>query len=74
MGYGLVGAAVTKLSRTATRRAMHEPSGTPRLPRAARRGKSFGMMLLFAALAGAVLAFGDVLQEQRNRATARATR
>jgi len=65
VGWGLVGAATTMLARRATRRAMHEPSGAPRLPRAARKSNSFGMMLVFAAAAGAMLALGDILQEQR---------
>ena len=64
LGWGLIGAATTKLSRSATRRAMRQRSGAPRLPRAARRSRGFGMMLLLAA-AGAMLAIGDLLQEQR---------
>jgi hypothetical protein len=68
VGWGLIGAATTKLSRMATRKAMYEPSGTPRLPRAARRNDHFGMLLLLAAAAGAVLALGDVLQAQRKQA------
>jgi hypothetical protein len=44
---------------------MHERGGAPRLPRAARQKNTFGMMLLFAVAAGALLALGDVLQEQR---------
>jgi len=65
LGWGAIGAATTMVARKATRRALHEQSGAPRLPRATRRRKTFGMMLLLAAVAGAVLAFGDVLQEQR---------
>jgi hypothetical protein len=65
LGWGMIGAATTMLVRRATRRAMHEPGGTPRLPRAARRRKTFGMMLALAGAAGALLALGDVLQEQR---------
>lgn len=67
VGWGLIGAATTKVSRSATRRAMHNRSGAPRLPRAARRSHNFGMMLLFAAAAGALLALGDILQEQRKQ-------
>ena len=69
MGWGMVGSATTVLARTATRRAMHGRSGAPRLPRAARRNNTFGMMLLLAAAAGALLAIGDVLQEQRRHVT-----
>ncbi len=65
VGYGMVGAATTMLARKVTRRAMHSPRGTPRLPRAARRNRSFAMMLALAAATGALLALGDVLQEQR---------
>jgi hypothetical protein len=57
------------VARKATRRALHEQNGAPRLPHATRRRKTFGMMLLLAAVAGAVLAFGDVLQEQRKHVT-----
>lgn len=67
LGWGLIGAAVTKLSRMATRKAMYRRSGAPRLPRAARRSNGFGTLLLFAAAAGAMLAIGDVLQEQRRQ-------
>jgi hypothetical protein len=69
IGWGMVGAATTMLARRATRRAMHEQSGAPRLPHAARRKHTFGMMLMFASLAGALLALGDVLQEQRKHVT-----
>jgi hypothetical protein len=48
---------------------MHEQNGEPRLPRTARKTNSFGMMLLLAAGAGALLALGDVLQEQRKEIT-----
>ena len=65
VGWGVVGAATTMVARTLMRRAMHDPSGAPRLPRRARKNSSFGMMLAFAAAAGACLALGDVLQEQR---------
>lgn len=65
LGWGLIGAATTKLSRMATRRAMHRSSGEPRLPFEARRNNGFGMLLLMAAAAGALLAIGDVLQERR---------
>jgi hypothetical protein len=67
LGWGLIGSAATMLARTATRRAMHDPRGAPRLPRAARRSNGFGAMLLLAVAAGALLAVGDVLQEQRKQ-------
>jgi hypothetical protein len=65
LGWGMAGAATTMLARRATRRAMHERSGAPRLPRAARDNNSFGMMLLLAAAAGAMLALADVLKEEK---------
>jgi hypothetical protein len=72
VGWGMVGSATTMLARTATRRAMHARGGAPRLPRSARRNNTFGMMLLLAAAAGALLAVGDVLQEQRRHVVQRA--
>jgi hypothetical protein len=68
VGLGLIGAATTMLARTATRKAMHTRHGAARLPRAVRRSDGFGTMLLLALAAGAMLALGDVLQEQRTRA------
>lgn len=62
---GLVGAAVTMLARNATRRAMHDERGAPKLMRAARRGNSVTMLLIMAAASGALLALTEVLQEQR---------
>ena len=73
IGWGMAGAATTMLARKATHRAMHEQNGEPRLPRTARKNDSFTMMLLLAAAAGALLALGDVLQEQRKEAAASAT-
>ena len=64
-GLGMVGAAVTMLARNATRRAMRDSSGSPRLPRAARRSNSVTMLLIVAAASGALLALNDVLQQQR---------
>jgi hypothetical protein len=69
IAWGMVGGATTMLVRMATRRAMHEQSGEPRLPHATRRKQTFGMMLLLAASAGALLALGDVFQEQRKHVT-----
>jgi hypothetical protein len=48
---------------------MHSRSGTPRLPRAARRNNSFTTMLVLAAAAGAMLALGDVMKEQQKHVT-----
>jgi hypothetical protein len=51
---------------------MHGSSGASRLPGAARQNNGFGMLLLIAAAAGAMLALGDVLQERRKQVVARA--
>jgi hypothetical protein len=67
IGWGLLGSAATLLARRATRRAMHESDGELRLPQAAQRN-TLGMMLVLAATAGALMAFGDILREQRHRA------
>jgi hypothetical protein len=67
IGWGLLGSAATLLARRATRRAMHESDGELRLPQAAQRN-TLGMMLVLAATAGALMAFGDILREQRQRA------
>jgi hypothetical protein len=67
IGLGMVSAAVTMLARNATRRAMHDQSGAPKLPRAARRSDSVTMLLIVAAASGALLALADVLQEQRRQ-------
>jgi hypothetical protein len=69
VGWSLVGAGTTMLVRTATRRILHTPSGAPRLPRVRRRNRTFSTMLLLAATAGALLAVGDVFQEQRKQVT-----
>lgn len=61
----MVGSAATMLARTLIRRAMHTKGGAPRLPRAARTNDGLKMVLLLAVAAGAMLALGDVLQEQR---------
>jgi hypothetical protein len=67
IGWGLVGAGTTMLARAATRRALIDEAGGPRLPHAARRNHSFTMMVALAAVAGALLAVGDVLQKQRKQ-------
>lgn len=68
IGLGLMGAATTMLARRVTRHAMHEETGEPKLPRQLRRRDNVGVMLLIAGAAGALLALGDVLKEQRQRA------
>jgi len=65
VGWGMIGGATTYLTRKAIRSAMHKQSGAPRLPRTVRHDKSFGTMVLLAVATGALLALGDVLQEQR---------
>jgi hypothetical protein len=60
------------LVRRLARWTMHEQSGEPKLPRSVRRSRSVGLMLVLAGAAGALLAFGDVLQEQRKQVAQRA--
>jgi hypothetical protein len=69
---GVIGGATTMAARAATRKAMHDRRGIPRLPRKARRGRGIGATLAWAAVAGMVFALADVLQEQRTF-TARAS-
>jgi hypothetical protein len=67
LGLGLIGAAATMIARRATRRALHDETGAPRLPGAARRADSLTTLILVAIASGALLALGDVLQEQRKQ-------
>lgn len=68
----VAGTVASKLVRSATRRAMHDPYGRPRLPRPVRRRSGMGTGLALAAGASALMAFGDVLKEQgKNAARAR---
>jgi hypothetical protein len=68
IGWGMLGSAATLLARRATRSAMHDDWGDVRLPEATQRS-TLGTMLVVAAAAGALLALGDILREQRQRAT-----
>jgi hypothetical protein len=72
IGLGFVGAATTMIVRRLTRRTMHKQTGQPKLPRALRMSNSVGTMLVLAGTAGALLALGDVLQEQRKHVAQRA--
>ena len=69
LGLGLIGAAATMIARRTTRRVLHDESGAPRLPGAARRADSLTTLILIAVASGAILALGDVLQEQRRYLT-----
>ncbi|MGE3508116.1 MAG: hypothetical protein AB7N65_04460 [Vicinamibacterales bacterium] len=69
VGWGMIGAATTVIARAVTRKMMHTQSGVRRLPRRARKSTSFTTMVLLAAATGALLALGDVLQEQRKQIT-----
>jgi len=72
IGLGLIGAGTTMLVRRLTRRTMHEETGEPKLPDMVRRSKSVWLLLLLSGAAGALLALGDVLQEQRKQVAQRA--
>jgi hypothetical protein len=63
--WGLLGAATTKATKSATRRALHR-DGRPRLPRRARLGNGLGTALMWAGATGIVLALSDVFKEQRH--------
>lgn len=63
--WGLMSATTAKVARTATRRAMHNNYGNPRLPVQARQRSGLGTALMWAAAAGVVLAVADVFKEQR---------
>jgi hypothetical protein len=71
MAWGLLGAATTKATRVAARRALHNERGGPRLPSRVRRSRGLGSALVLAAGAGLVLAVSDLLREQRGETTDR---
>ncbi|MGE3177413.1 MAG: hypothetical protein AB7O32_08075 [Vicinamibacterales bacterium] len=68
-GWGMMGAATTLAARMVTRKMLHQRNGAPRLPRRTRKSTSLSTMLMLAAATGALLAIGDVLQEQRKHLT-----
>ena len=65
--WGVVGSGTTMLARWMTRKMMHREEGTPRLPRAMRRGDGVGTFLALAGATGVILALADVMREQRGR-------
>jgi hypothetical protein len=64
----VAGGAASKMARGYTRSMLEREDGVPRLPRRARRETGFGMMLAWAVLAGALLAFVDVFSQQGREA------
>lgn len=64
----VLGAAASKLARKRTRQVMHTASGAPRLPRRMREEGGLGTVLVLALVTGALMAFSDVLSEQRKNA------
>jgi hypothetical protein len=68
VGLGVVGGATTMLVRRASRRALHDRGGAPKLPQGTRRQRGFKTMLMWAAASGVILALADLLQEQRSTA------
>lgn len=72
MMWMVVGTATSRLVRGATRRALHNHAGRPKLPAKVRRSRDLGMAIALAAGASALMGFGDVLKEQ-GKDTARAT-
>ena len=67
-----VGTATSKAVRGATRSALHNRSGSPKLPRTSRRRRGMGTALTWVVGASALMALADVLKEQSKDA-ARAT-
>lgn len=72
MMWMVLGTATSKVVRGATRRALHNRAGSPKLPSKVRRSRDLGMAIALAAGASALMAVGDVLKEQ-GKDTARAT-
>lgn len=68
----VAGGITSKAVRRVTRRVMHDPVGTPRLPRPVRDRSGMGTALLLAAGTGAFLALADVLKEQEKYTVRRA--
>jgi hypothetical protein len=62
--WAVVGAVASKVTRRATRKAMHTPGGAPKLPRGVRRQRGLGTGLAWAIGTGAAMAIADVLSEQ----------
>jgi hypothetical protein len=68
----VVGGATAKAVRKATRNALHDEVGKPKLPRPVRRRRGLAPALAFAVGAAALNALADVLWEQaRDSASAR---
>lgn len=60
----VAGTAASKMARSWTRGMLVREDGAPRLPRKARRETGIGMMLGWAVLTGALMAFTDVFSQQ----------
>jgi hypothetical protein len=70
--WAVVGGVTSKVVRSATRRAMHNDVGNPRLPQPVRRRRGMGTALTWVVGASALMAIADTLSEQgRNAARAR---
>ncbi len=63
--WGLAGMTATRVARAGTRRALHTPYGSPRLPRQAKARSGLKTAVMWAAGAGVVLALADVFKEQK---------
>jgi hypothetical protein len=64
----VAGTAASKMARGYTRGMLQRRDGAPRLPRKAQRETGIGMMLGWAVLAGALMAFTDVFSQQGKNA------
>lgn len=65
IGYGLAGAAATRVARRMTSRALRDREGIPKLPQTVTRLTGLRMVVALALATGVVLALVDLLKEQR---------
>ena len=68
MMWGVLGAAVTMLTRKVANTTMRDAAGMPVLARMTQRNQSVAVMMSLAISSGVVLALSDVLRESRKHA------
>ena len=68
LAWTVLGTAASTAARRVTRRAMHDRSGTTRLPRKVRRKGGLAVGLAWVAGAAAAMAIADVMAEQARQA------
>jgi hypothetical protein len=62
--WAVLGTVATRMARRATRQALHNDWGNPRLPHRVRRERGLATALAWAVGTGAAMALADVLTEQ----------